>query len=493
MKTTRRTTSTTRRCHAALRGALGAAAAAGEAAFRWGRGARRRRRPTGWVLTSFPGTRPAADAFSSSSSLSSRGHVLAVLACRGRVLARVRRAPPRRAAAPSLLRRARGPGGGAPRGGGVGGGAPAAPEEAAEAARGFLAEAAGRPPAGPPRSTPPPPRSDRAGTARGARVAVRRRDASRGGAGADDYLCGDAAAAARDLDLEEGSHGSSSLDLEFSGLAACAIPACVKVLRSAKKTRLQRLAVASYVAAATHDAIIQQRDPAPLAGLALEAFARGDGGERGKETPVDLRAYPALESLVAFAATVVEGGALALAPESRRESSPERRPPPSPDTEDHPSSSPSSSAVALLGADRVSLPGILRRLGPRAAAGVRPALAVAAHGPSFPRRRVARGRRGVRRRLRRDAHRRGGAGGAGARGRGRGRANHPGESAEVAAATRDASARPRRSSPRGEGGGVGARARGRCSSDPDPDPDPGAAAGTGRRGRGRSGRRVDDG
>jgi nucleolar pre-ribosomal-associated protein 1 len=431
--------------HSAAHSAL--AAAAGEAAFRV---ASRRaaeaasHRVGSHIVPGYPG--PAANASSSSSSLSSRGHVLAVLrVAAGASCARVRRAAASLAAAhfassgaledPEAARREAGAWVAA---------LPAAPEEAAEAARGFLAEAAGEAARRGPAALDAAAAAlrSRRERARGARVAATRRDASRGGAGADDYLFGDAAAAARNLDLEEGSHGSSSLDLEFSGLAACAIPACVKVLRSAKKTRLQRLAVASYVAAATHAAIIQQRDPAPLAALALEAFARGDGGERGKETPVDLRAYPALESLVAFAATVVEGGALALAPESHRESSPERRPPPSPDTEDHPSSSPSSSAVALLGADRVSLPGILRRLGPRAAAGACGALAVAAHGPAFPRRRVARGASAasaVAFAATRAAGEGRGRGGAGAGGRGG--ANHPGESAEVAAATRDAIAR----------------------------------------------------
>ena len=481
--------------HSAAHSAL--AAAAGEAAFRV---ASRRaaeaasHRVGSHVVPGYPG--PAADAFSSSSSLSSRGHVLAVLrVAAGASCARVRRAAASLAAAhfassgaledPEAARREAGAWVAA---------LPAAPEEAAEAARGFLAEAAGEAARRGPAALDAAAAAlrSRRERARGARVAARRRDASRGGAGADDYVCGDAAAAAaaRDLDLEEGSHGSSSLDLEFSGLAACAIPACVKVLRSAKKTRLQRLAVASYVAAATRDAIIQQRDPAPLAALALEAFARGDGGERGKETPVDLRAYPALESLVAFAATVVEGGALALAPKSRRESSPERRPPPSPDAEDHPSSSPSSSAVALLGADRVSLPGILRRLGPRAAEGACGALAVAAHGPSFPRRRVARGASAasaVAFAATRAAGEGRGRGGAGAGGGGARTTRGSPPRSPRRRGTRSR-ARPRRSSPRWRGRRrFGARARGRRSSDPDPDPDPGAAAGTGAAGSGAFG------
>ena len=74
--------------------------------------------------------------------------------------------------------------------------------------------------------------------------------------------------------------GATGEDLEFSGLVAGAVAASVKVLGSAKRTRLQRLAVASYVAAVLFDVVQQQEDPIPLATLILCAYRDGRRGTR---------------------------------------------------------------------------------------------------------------------------------------------------------------------------------------------------------------------
>jgi len=144
--------------------------------------------------------------------------------------------------------------------------------------------------------------------------------------------------------------GAAGEDLEFSGLTAHALAACVKVLGSAKRADAQKEAVAEYVAASVLDVLTQQTDAVPLAALVLEslrdaprdaaragadaeeapakaggkkkkiggAAARaggdpGGGGGGGGDAGVhagskfDLGAYPALVSLVRLASVIVEG------------------------------------------------------------------------------------------------------------------------------------------------------------------------------------------
>ena len=151
--------------------------------------------------------------------------------------------------------------------------------------------------------------------------------------------------------------GATGEDLEFSGLTARALAACVKVLGSAKRARAQKEAVAEYVAASVLDVLTQQTDAVPLAALVLEslrdapmgrpaeenarpdakervaqekksgvkksggAAARADGdpgggggggggGDVGTDKgsdDFDLSAYPALVALVWLASVIVEG------------------------------------------------------------------------------------------------------------------------------------------------------------------------------------------
>jgi len=144
--------------------------------------------------------------------------------------------------------------------------------------------------------------------------------------------------------------GATGEDLEFSGLTARALAACVKVLGSAKRARAQKEAVAEYVAASVLDVLTQQTDAVPLAALVLEslrdapraaeesarpdakervaragvkksggAAARADGDPRGGgggggdvgtdkgSDDFDLSAYPALVALVWLASVIVEG------------------------------------------------------------------------------------------------------------------------------------------------------------------------------------------
>ena len=48
----------------------------------------------------------------------------------------------------------------------------------------------------------------------------------------------------------------------------------VKVIGSAKRSRLQRLTVASYIASVVFDILQQQEDPVPLAALVLHTFRK---------------------------------------------------------------------------------------------------------------------------------------------------------------------------------------------------------------------------
>ena len=125
--------------------------------------------------------------------------------------------------------------------------------------------------------------------------------------------------------------GAVGEDLEFSGLTANALSACVKVLGSAKRSEDQKQAVASYVSSAVFDILTQQTDPVPLAGYVLDvlrdapvdkaqsttsADGKGDGKKKGggggggdvSNAPTfQLDEYSTLVSLVAFAKVVVEG------------------------------------------------------------------------------------------------------------------------------------------------------------------------------------------
>jgi len=138
--------------------------------------------------------------------------------------------------------------------------------------------------------------------------------------------------------------GATGTDLEFSGLTAHALGACVKVLGSAKRSEEQRVAVSNYVAKSVFDVLTQQQDPVPLAGLVLETLrdapgakvnlakdgkkseksesdgkknkstgaASSGGGGGGGGAGVDthtfrLSDYSALVSLVSFAKVIVEG------------------------------------------------------------------------------------------------------------------------------------------------------------------------------------------
>ena len=90
--------------------------------------------------------------------------------------------------------------------------------------------------------------------------------------------------------------GTTGEDLGFSGLAANAIAASVKVISSAKRSRLQRLTVASYISAVVFDLLQQQEDPVPIAALVIHTVRKVPL----KET-LDLTLYPALDSLLSFA------------------------------------------------------------------------------------------------------------------------------------------------------------------------------------------------
>ena len=79
--------------------------------------------------------------------------------------------------------------------------------------------------------------------------------------------------------------GATGEDLEFSGLTARALAACVKVLGSAKRARAQKEAVAEYVAASVLDVLTQQTDAVPLAALVLESLRTPRWGVPPKRTP----------------------------------------------------------------------------------------------------------------------------------------------------------------------------------------------------------------
>ena len=165
----------------------------------------------------------------------------------------------------------------------------------------------------------------------------------------------DAGGGHRNADRPVLAAGATGEDLEFSGLTARALAACVKVLGSAKRARAQKEAVAEYVAASVLDVLTQQTDAVPLAALVLEslrdapkrapaeesirpdakervarvkksgvkksggAAARADGdpgggggggGDVGTDKgsdDFDLSAYPALVALVWLASVIVEG------------------------------------------------------------------------------------------------------------------------------------------------------------------------------------------
>ena len=82
----------------------------------------------------------------------------------------------------------------------------------------------------------------------------------------------DAGGGHRNADRPVLAAGATGEDLEFSGLTARALAACVKVLGSAKRARAQKEAVAEYVAASVLDVLTQQTDAVPLAALVLESL-----------------------------------------------------------------------------------------------------------------------------------------------------------------------------------------------------------------------------
>ena len=218
--------------------------------------------------------------------------------------------------------------------------------------------------------------------------------------------------------------GATGEDLEFSGLVAGAVAASVKVLGSAKRTRLQRLAVASYVAAVLFDVVQQQEDPIPLATLILCAYRDGQhgtrapgagasGGDAGGGTsgagarrgpgtipapapgvPApgapglsrNLREYPALDSLVAFADVIVNGRPVPveLAPRTRgKKRVPAKNPKPR-GGDSNASSAASDAASAAAAEAFLSAPRESLEANPPDPSAPCARLAVAAHGPLLP-------------------------------------------------------------------------------------------------------------
>jgi hypothetical protein len=87
----------------------------------------------------------------------------------------------------------------------------------------------------------------------------------------------------------------------LSQLAAGAITASAKIIKSSKRSRLQLLTVASYVSAVIFDIIQQQKDPVPLAAFVLYTYSHE------KLEVFDLSEYPGLDSLVSFTKMIVSG------------------------------------------------------------------------------------------------------------------------------------------------------------------------------------------
>ena len=81
---------------------------------------------------------------------------------------------------------------------------------------------------------------------------------------------------------------------EFSILTSKAVAASLKVMRSVKRSRTQRLVISAYVSAVVFGILQQQDDPIPLANLVSRTFVSN------LDEPLDVTQYPGIKSLTEF-------------------------------------------------------------------------------------------------------------------------------------------------------------------------------------------------